>query len=519
MSNNDKCLEVVVSLLEKYKNNGYMLNRVYNHIINYLPNTLENENKNYEKRVTRNSYMTNEQLTFIQVFLSKNQYYYLSNNNYFYEYDGVRYKIVRDDDIIHNLLSSISKDRILLDWKYKTKLNILKQIKDRNLFSSIPETDTIQNILSLLYPFAFKSKNQAKHFLTIIGDNILKKNSNLIFLVDPSIKKMLLELDGIAQASIGVTNTTHNFMTKYHENHSYDNCRLLKTNENFSIDVWKNILRNNGLDLLCVAAHYSNRYNSSDEFIVNNSDDQLNNYVFYLKHTTQKEIVDQFTSKYITSDETTNIRIEWKNLHFVWKLFLSDTSLPNMIYSNTLKMTMKERYDYDEQTDSFLNITSKYLPLHSNFIKFWEMTINTNNKDDELEIDELCSIFKLWSKNTHDINQNISEEGVIKILKHFFPDVEIIEDKYVMNVQCILWDKNADIMNSFEYIKEQIKQTHTLSLISFDELYNYYRKYCGDKKFIVSKRYFEKQIYLTLLEHVVYEKFLKTDWINFLEKS
>ena len=517
MSNDDKCLAVVVSLLEKYKTNSYMLNRVHTHILN-LPNTLEIEHKNYEKRVTRNSYLTNEQLTFIQVFLSKNQYYYLSNNNYFYEYDGVRYKIVRDDDIIHNLLSSISKERVLLDWKYKTKVNILKQIKDRNLFSSIPETDTIQNILSLLYPFAFTSKNQAKHFLTIIGDNILKKNSNLIFLVDASVKKMLLELDGIAQASIGVTNTTHNLMTKYHENHSYDNCRLLKTNDNFSNDVWKNILRNNGLDLLCVAAHYSNRYNSSDDFINNNSDEQLKNYVFYLKNTTQKDIIDQFTSKYI---ETTNIRIEWKNLHFVWKLFLSDMSLPNMIYSNALKLSLKDKFAYDEPSDSFLNITSKYLPVHSNFIQFWNNTVNINDVGGELEVDELCSLFKSWSKHTHDINQNISEEGVIKILKHFFPEVEIIEDKYVMNVNCILWEKNADITSSFEYIKEQIQQTHTLSLISFDELYNYYRKYCSSKlhKFIVSKRYFEKQIYLTLSEHVVYEKFLKTDWINFLEKS
>ena len=118
-------------------------------------------------------------------------------------------------------------------------------------------------------------------------------------------------------------------------------------------------------------------------------------------------------------------------------------SLPNMIYSNALKLSLKDKFAYDEPSDSFLNITSKYLPVHSNFIQFWNNTVNINDVGGELEVDELCSLFKSWSKHTHDINQNISEEGVIKILKHFFPEVEIIEDKYVMNVNCILWEKNA----------------------------------------------------------------------------
>jgi hypothetical protein len=71
----------------------------------------------------------------------------LPNNNLFYEYDGQKYLIIKEDDVIHKLLSTISKDRVLLQWKHKTKINIIKQIKDRSLFSSIPETDTIQNVL------------------------------------------------------------------------------------------------------------------------------------------------------------------------------------------------------------------------------------------------------------------------------------------------------------------------------------------------------------------------------------
>jgi hypothetical protein len=163
-----KCSETLKRLLDKYKDNEYMTQRIYSHIVNYLPNTLDNESKNHEKRVNRNNYLTNEQNIFIQVFLSKNKYFYLPNNNLFYEYDGQKYLIIKEDDVIHKLLSSISKDRVLLQWKYKTKSNIIKQIKERSLFSSIPETDTIQNVLNVLYPSFFPSKNFAKYFLTII---------------------------------------------------------------------------------------------------------------------------------------------------------------------------------------------------------------------------------------------------------------------------------------------------------------------------------------------------------------
>ena len=530
------CFNTIKELIEKYKDSEYMTQRIYNHVITYLPNTLDSEFKNHEKRVTRNNYLTNEQNIFIQVFLSKNKYFYLPTNNFFYEYDGERYLIVKEDDIIHKLLSTISKDRILLQWKHKTKINIIKQIKERSLFSSIPETDTIQNVLNVLYPSFFSSKNSAKYFLTIVGDNILKKNQNIIYMVSQKMKQFLNELDNVALSSIGNNNSTNNFMTKYHENHSYENCRLIKINENFSNGVWREILKKIGLDLLCVAAHYSKRYETADKFIDNKSDEELKSYVYYIKNTNPNNIVNEFCNKYII-EATSEYKMEWKNLHFLWKQFLSNYNLPNVIYSNTLKNLIKERYLYNEDSDSFISITSKHLPVHSDFIKFWETTIIYNNSDanllfdnnllfdtnllfdNELEIDELCSLFKFWAKQNSEVvmsNGNIGEENILKILKHFFPTVEIVEDKFVLNVTCCLWDKINDINVSFEYIKEQIKNEHTLALISFDDVYNYYYKFCNSNsfKFIVSKRYFEKYLYYKMSENIVYEKFIETSWFQ-----
>ena len=523
-----KCFNTIEELFKKYEDDDYILQRIFSRVVNYLPNEIESDIKKHEKNITRTIYLTNEQQSFIQIFLSKNQYYYLPTNNCFYNYNGKNYIIVKEDDIIYKLLSSISKDRVLLDWKHRTKKNVISLIKERNLFSSIPETYTIQKVLNTINPSIFSNKTHAKYFLTIIGDNILKKNQNLIFLVSQKTKKMLVELDCISYLSIGITNTTNNFMTKYHENHTFINCRLIKTNDNFCIDMWKELLKKHGLDLLCVAVHYSNRYENADTFIDSKADEELKNYSYYLKNITQKEIVEQFSNKFL-EQVNNGTKIAWKSIHFIWKQFLLNSNLPNMIYSNTLKNILKDKFTYEESCDSFINITSKYLPIESDFIKFWESTINTTvnvienninyqNFYNELEIDEICSLFKNWVKtspNTEPFLSNgaISEDNVINILKHFFPDIEIIEEKYVLNVWCIMWDKNNDIEKSFSFIKNKIKIANS-PLISIDEIYNFYCKYnnINSNKFNVSKRYFEKYLTVRIPEFIINEKLIKTEW-------
>ena len=55
------------------------------------------------------------------------------------------------------------------------------------------------------------------------------------------------------------------------------------------------------------------------------------------------------------------------------------------------------------------------------------------------------------------------------------------------------------------------------ALISFDDAYNYYYKYCNvnsQKAYVVSKRYFEKFLYFKLSDYIVYEKFIEASWVN-----
>ena len=485
------CLSIIEKLYEKYKDNDYMLQRINNHLLIHLPNTLENESKNREKKLNLNAYLSEEQQIFMQVFLSKNNYYYLSANNFYYEYNGSDYYIVKEDEILHKLLSTISKERTLLQWKHKTKASIIKQIKDRKLFSSIPETDTIQSVLNAIYPSIFSTKSAAKYFLTIIGDNIFGKNE-LTFIVSQTMRQLLDELEKVALESIGNNNISYGFVSKYHSAHKFETTRLIKINDNFSNEYWRDLLKKIGLNLLCVAAHYSNRYTNSDHFLNTKSDEELAAFAFTLKNTTEIGLIHKFTNEYL--EKTTNdFKIEWKNLHFIWKQFLSSNNLPNVIISSNLKGELKTLLDYNEEQDAFIGVTSKFLPIYKDFIRFWDSTIKTTSSDNfenELEIDEISSLFKQWSKTKY----SLTEENIIRALKHFFL-CDIVDDKFVLNVASIMWDKFGDIAKSVPYIKEEIKNNHTLTLISFDDLYNLYNKYCFSNsiKFIVSKKYFEKE--------------------------
>jgi hypothetical protein len=537
---NQEQRQIIDDLFEKYKGNSYILQRLQMYLTN-LPTMLDTENKRYDDRISRINELTLEQDNFYKVFLSKHQYFYMPYNNIFYEYDGKTYKIVKEDDIHHHLLSTITDEGKLMAWKHKTKQNIIKQIKERSLFKSVPETYTIQNVLSF-FNTVFETKTETKYFLTVIGDCILKKNiypgATLMFFVSSNIKKLVSFIDSITYITTG-NSILNNFISKYHDTHDLSLYRLIKTNDNFNSiasDLIKDVLNKIGIDLLCVAAHYSERYNNSDQFLINlPKEDPIKEYTMFFTLNTTNKIVDEFVSQCI---ETVSINeniynLSWKNIHYIWKLYLSSINLPNMMYSNNLKTLLKERLSFTENTTIsisvlsdiiFTNVTSKFLPSVSTFLSFWDKHIiisgpSSEHYDDEYEIDEIASLYKLTNKTT----VNISDKEMIKMICHYFyPQVEVIDNKYVTNIRCNLWSKHDDIndmLNSYK-LEKNILLVDETTLISFDELYQNYKSYIQaiilvEKSFhpIVSKHFFEKFLSHYLAEYIKFDKFVSSVWL------
>ena len=290
--------KIIDELFSKYANNTFMLSKIHTYICEQLPNQLEIVLKTQEQRITRIEELNSEQKIFIEDFITKNQYFYVPATELFFHYDGKHYRIYREDDILHHILTQITKDKQLMVWKQRTKVNIMKRIKENNLLKTVPESYTIQNVISTLYPTVFATKTEAKYFLTILGDNILKKNTHLNHFINNNAKPFIRELNNMCQGFLG-TNLYQTFKHKYRD-HNYQHSRILTINNIIHNEaIWSPMVNTWALDILCVACHYSMRFNCSDSFLLNTNDESICNSVFYLNKREPLDIVNIFISDYL----------------------------------------------------------------------------------------------------------------------------------------------------------------------------------------------------------------------------
>ena len=255
---------------------------------------------------------------------------------------------------------------------------------------------------------------------------------------------------------IGI-NILNTFKHKYYE-HEYSNCRLIKISENIKNEnLWRTFLSNHCIDILCVASHYSIRYSSSDEYMLSNND-SLIDYTFYLKDKNQTIIVDMFLKEYIkpvtvpvpvsTSLEQPCSQLSWKNILYLWKHFLDNQRLPFIVFQQQLKQIIVQKYSsiYNESTDSFTGICSKYMPSIQTFLQFWTDTMETSENEYDLEIEEIRMLFKRWTSENGIVVNHLNESQLVDLIVYYFPDTEIEENKYIHKIKNIFWNKKENTL-------------------------------------------------------------------------
>lgn len=538
--NRNKVNETINLIYTKYENNDYMLSKTHNYICNLLPNILNNIEKTHIERVNRMEELSNEQDEFIQSFLTNNQYFYIGTTEKFFFYDGLHYHLINEDDIIYNVLSTITRDTHLMSWKQRTKINIMKRIRENSLLKSIPESDTIQHVIDALYPTLFSTRTEAKYFLTIMGDNILRKQNQLIHFISPKSKHFLQELNTVCQMLIGY-GFSHTFKHKYHE-HEYADCRILKINECVKNEsVWTPIVSQYALDMICVACHYSIRYASADDYVYYSSnDDLLIHGVFYMKNTSPVELVQTFIREFLDINRNVDLvgvlnidgqvyrstQVTWKNMQYLWKQYLDSKNLPTILFMQNLKTILVENLGayYKEDQDTFVGVSSRFLPAIQKFLQFWGETMAVDETESDLEIEELLVLFRKWNEAAPAMN----DKQIIDLIIHFFPNVEIERDKYISKWRCVLWDKQLDIQIALAHLKETIREKYPQNAVgrsgtpqsnvnvSIYDAYLFYCKYFSNddavNKLKVSKSYFEKYVFENLEEYVIDSKFLSSIW-------
>ena len=478
-------LEKLNTLITKYENNEYVFEKLCNYISKTLPALLEAADNTHTTREKRKQELTLGTDEFIEKFLLRKRYFYCNQNELFINYDGVHFSPCSEDNIQHDILTQITIEQSLRPWKHRIKNSIIKRIKERSPLMAIPESKTIQNIIKLLTPNIFATRNHAKYFLTVIGDCLLGKTDNgtqLIYITSSGLKELVREISVQAYTNFGINNIL-NFIKFKHYGHDFLTSRLLSIDSKVKIssDVVCGFCKY-ALDIFCVAAYYSNRFGSADNFLNKCTNTILVDHALYLHRNTPESIVESFLKECMLSCESGNIKR--RSMIFIWKKWLEKQSVPNIIFYDTLNTLFKNKLQYDEKNDSYQNVTSSHLPEVASFLSFWDAHMSDDLFESELEIDEISTLFRKWAGKNFN---GVEDAFLIELIRHFYPEVGIDEDKYILNIKCNLWDKRQEVSDYLDVVKmsSDEKSKHK-------SLYEIYQFYSQKKDFVVSKRYFEK---------------------------
>jgi hypothetical protein len=436
-----------------------------------------------------------------------------------------------------------------MPWKYKIKIQLMKRIRENSVLKSIPESETIQDTIQLLVPSLFSTKDSAKYFLTVIGDILHKKKSYYYFIHSKTLTPLFKELSQECYKFFGI-NLLNHFKFKYYE-HSSDDCRLIQMREISPSSILFNFIDLDRLiNLFCVASHYSTRYVCGDSYLENYCNDySVINYALYLKNSKSIEILKQFINA--TTEECSGYHISWKNMLYLWKVFIEDENIPSVFFNHSLKqmlLTQSHELGLEIASDAgftlslnslavmnggtnceienfiIKNRTSKHLPFVCNFISYWENNIicyyecgdaeqseeqeqaeeQQEQEEYELEVDELLMLFNKSIKKsaTTLLHNNASDKMLLGLIRHFYPDVIIEDDKYLIQVgiKSEIWNKQKEIEEFNEYYKllkhSQAPAPINSASTNSHSLYSIYQSYCKyafEKGYhVISKRWFEK---------------------------
>jgi hypothetical protein len=74
---------------------------------------------------------------------------------------------------------------------------------------------------------------------------------------------------------------------------------------------------------------------------------------------------------------------------------------------------------YNEPSDEFRGVYSRYLPIIENFIKFWDETMVVDEFETDFEVDELSMLFKVWCSSTN-IQIVLNDSTIIDLVAYYY---------------------------------------------------------------------------------------------------
>lgn len=423
-------------------------------------------------------------------FLDNHNIYYNKTSNIYYNYINNNFIVMNEDNILHLLSEYIITNCSYVksfDDKNILKNKLLKNIKDNSIHEVIPDTETIQNVLSYLCPTIFNEKKYCKIFLILIGSIIINKkiNNNFIIFTRSKIKSFLEKINKNISIYFCNINILNNFKFKYTTDHVIMNQeKILLPCNNINYDILINEDQFY-INLIIVSYYYYHRYKNIKYYI--NSENIINIYdtIYSLSNAnTKNELVNEFMNIYII--EESEQKISEKEIIVLWKKFIHDKDMFINVFTSyndfiiTLFKKLNIVYDKTNNNNILIGYYSLQTPTINLFKDFWEENFIYCNEEYYLEINEILYIFNKYNKK-HSLNENM-----IQIIIQNYYNTEIINNKIINNIKCKLWDKKTEI--------DTFLNTNNININSnFNIIYKLYNISCT-KHYKISKKYFSNYI-------------------------
>ena len=511
---NKECVNELKNILKEYENDEEVIKWINNFLKKDL-RTKINEKSNERKKTMQ---LLIEKHNYINSFLdSEIKYYSLKNIReevLYIKYDGISFKHCTNDEIIHNVIQDLTNEKnpILSSMKYEIADDILILISNRLLFEAMPESTTIQDVITFFCPMFFHTKEETKYFFTVIGDSILKKTEDKVYYIPECSREFLSLINIFYKDYKGSDANLNNFKFKY-RGHPYDKSRLIRVKNSISSIVYINeYLKKNIFNIIVVSCHYSLRYQNAENYLMKQNQEIKNN-VLYLSKSSKSSIIDNFLKEKTDMNKNDDQVISPTDLKFLWKLFCDKKHMPLPMYGKEWEPYIMSRVKKNEN-GLYKGISSSYLEPAKYFKKFWNFSIEITEKgEDYFELSEICELYNIWLKHKMNKDMIIKESKLKELIEYFFPDVEF-DNKMILDRRCIFWNKKEDIKES---IKNKFMKDINTNL-TFLKTYLSYCSYCDKKKKvnIVSKKYFEKYIGSIIPQQYIKNKvILKEFWLSF----
>lgn len=450
----------------------YTRERIVQHI-EQIPEQMKQWYELYLQREKRKQDLERIQEEFIQSFLvhPNKQYYYIPRNEVFLMYDGFHVQVIDEDTIWHDILSILSnQSHPLFSRRYMVKVSLMHRIKQRSILGIIPSSYTIQYILNFIVPMFFKDKSHGKYFLTILGDMILKKNSE-IYLLDTKCKNFIDSLERLAYFYwSGSIHLNEGFKFKYYE-HDYNQCRLIRFNNTIEKEqLWYPFIKSYILDLIVVATHYSKRFKSADDYLAS-ADDNVSEYALFLKNHSEQELVSQFIDNYLERTDNKSIHVNWRQMIYLWKQYLGEKGLPTIMMSHKLRSQLQEN-GLALENEVFKGVSSIHLQTVKDFERFWSEWI-VQDETEHIETSEMTTCYAQWSQEQRNKGCSVAKLNEDKIISfvNYFHSENTIQERMICGVKCIQWNRKEKLENVWNEIKKEFHQQGREQSIHWTELY------------------------------------------------